>query len=185
MVLESSTQSPKRKQVKRACTNCRTAKTGCSNSRPCKRCLSLKIGHLCSDAPPKKKTDSQFSSRSFDSITPVFATNIPPLLASPLIPEVSTTSSFSQHFPIHDNAHNINPSIGHLNSSAKSHGTQQSIFSQTPMPLFPIMPNQHPNHPQPQQHMSYTHCTEPVYPQMNGSYNIHPQNLTFQGDWQF
>jgi len=46
----------RRKQAKKACLHCRRTKTGCSDERPCKRCVTLGIGDTCRDAPKKDKT---------------------------------------------------------------------------------------------------------------------------------
>lgn len=46
----------KRKQVERACANCRRSKTACSSSRPCHRCIKLDIADSCVDAPRKRRT---------------------------------------------------------------------------------------------------------------------------------
>lgn len=40
----------KRKQVKRACLNCRIAHTCCDDYRPCRQCVRLGIAHACVDA---------------------------------------------------------------------------------------------------------------------------------------
>eukprot|EP01089_Gocevia_fonbrunei_P001457 TRINITY_DN1133_c0_g1_i1.p1 TRINITY_DN1133_c0_g1~~TRINITY_DN1133_c0_g1_i1.p1 ORF type:complete len:266 (+),score=33.52 TRINITY_DN1133_c0_g1_i1:120-917(+) len=46
----------KRKQVKRACSNCRKAHAGCDESRPCKRCTGSGKDDTCCDVPRKKRT---------------------------------------------------------------------------------------------------------------------------------
>eukprot|EP00761_Pharyngomonas_kirbyi_P003625 gb/GECH01003629.1/.p1 GENE.gb/GECH01003629.1/~~gb/GECH01003629.1/.p1 ORF type:complete len:748 (+),score=179.23 gb/GECH01003629.1/:1-2244(+) len=45
----------KRKQVKKACTNCRRTHMSCDDSRPCKRCVKLGIGDQCKDGESKKR----------------------------------------------------------------------------------------------------------------------------------
>lgn len=47
---------PKRKQVGRACSNCRQSKTACDDNRPCTRCTNRGIGHSCIDAPKKRRS---------------------------------------------------------------------------------------------------------------------------------
>lgn len=49
--------APRRRQVQRACVNCRRSKTGCSHQRPCKRCVNLGIGDTCVDAPRKRRRE--------------------------------------------------------------------------------------------------------------------------------
>lgn len=51
-----SPTKPKRKQVGRACSNCRHSKTACDESRPCSRCVARGMGATCVDAPKKKRT---------------------------------------------------------------------------------------------------------------------------------
>ena len=46
----------KRKQVGRACANCRKSKTACSETRPCSRCVSHNVPDQCVDAPRKRRT---------------------------------------------------------------------------------------------------------------------------------
>lgn len=53
----SERKAPRRKQVRRACVNCRRSKTGCSHERPCRRCVNLNIGDSCVDAPRKRRRD--------------------------------------------------------------------------------------------------------------------------------
>lgn len=47
---------PKRKQVGRACSNCRHSKTACDEARPCTRCVARGMGATCVDAPKKRRT---------------------------------------------------------------------------------------------------------------------------------
>eukprot|EP01088_Endostelium_zonatum_P009579 TRINITY_DN22843_c0_g1_i1.p1 TRINITY_DN22843_c0_g1~~TRINITY_DN22843_c0_g1_i1.p1 ORF type:complete len:396 (-),score=60.10 TRINITY_DN22843_c0_g1_i1:294-1481(-) len=46
----------KRKQVKQACINCRSAHAGCEDQRPCSRCIRLGRQNSCQDAPRKKRS---------------------------------------------------------------------------------------------------------------------------------
>ena len=52
-----TTSSPlkKRRQVGRACSNCRRSKTACADVRPCPRCVSHGLAECCVDAPKKRK----------------------------------------------------------------------------------------------------------------------------------
>mmetsp|Transcript_23399 Transcript_23399/g.39986 ORF Transcript_23399/g.39986 Transcript_23399/m.39986 type:complete len:203 (+) Transcript_23399:49-657(+) len=50
------TSTPKRKQVRLACTSCRKSKTGCDEQRPCRRCVARGKADTCSDAPKKRRT---------------------------------------------------------------------------------------------------------------------------------
>jgi len=50
--------SEKKKRDKlaaRACVLCNQAHTACDNARPCKRCVSKGISHLCRDSEPRKR----------------------------------------------------------------------------------------------------------------------------------
>jgi hypothetical protein len=50
----------KRKQVKRACVNCRSAHTGCDHERPCKRCTTHGLEDSCCDQKKKvSKTEEK------------------------------------------------------------------------------------------------------------------------------
>jgi len=46
---------PKRKQVKRACSNCRKSHSGCNDLRPCSRCVENGLEATCADVPRKKR----------------------------------------------------------------------------------------------------------------------------------
>jgi len=46
----------RRKQVDRACNNCRRSKTACSIERPCKRCCTHGLQDSCFDAPRKRRS---------------------------------------------------------------------------------------------------------------------------------
>ncbi|CAH7687387.1 expressed protein [Phakopsora pachyrhizi] len=48
-------QHQKRKQVKRACMNCQKACKGCSDNRPCPRCILHGLSDTCFDAPRKSE----------------------------------------------------------------------------------------------------------------------------------
>jgi len=52
----------RRRQVQRACVNCRRSKTGCSHERPCRRCVNLGIGDSCVDAPRKRRREKSSKS---------------------------------------------------------------------------------------------------------------------------
>jgi len=59
--------SAKRKQVKRACENCRKAHSGCDEERPCHRCKKRGEEDKCLDMPRKKRkrtNDKNFARRS-------------------------------------------------------------------------------------------------------------------------
>jgi len=45
----------RRNQAKRACKSCRKSHSACGAERPCRRCVSKGLGHLCVDAPKKRK----------------------------------------------------------------------------------------------------------------------------------
>eukprot|EP01088_Endostelium_zonatum_P014695 TRINITY_DN331_c0_g1_i1.p1 TRINITY_DN331_c0_g1~~TRINITY_DN331_c0_g1_i1.p1 ORF type:complete len:449 (-),score=107.38 TRINITY_DN331_c0_g1_i1:244-1590(-) len=49
----------KRKQVKRACSNCRKAHAGCDENRPCRRCVGGGKENSCKDVPRKKRSRSR------------------------------------------------------------------------------------------------------------------------------
>ncbi|KAF0979928.1 hypothetical protein FDP41_001081 [Naegleria fowleri] len=55
----SKTKTPRKPYVKRACVNCKQSHAACDDSRPCKRCVSLKIEDQCVDAVRKKPSNSQ------------------------------------------------------------------------------------------------------------------------------
>lgn len=40
-----------RKRVRKACLHCKRAKTSCSESRPCNRCVRLHLSDTCIDPP--------------------------------------------------------------------------------------------------------------------------------------
>lgn len=44
-----------RRKTARACNHCNKAHMTCDDHRPCQRCVSRGLGHLCVDAPRKKK----------------------------------------------------------------------------------------------------------------------------------
>ena len=46
----------RRPQVKLACMNCRRQHAGCTESRPCERCIRLGLAASCEDMPRKKRT---------------------------------------------------------------------------------------------------------------------------------
>jgi len=57
-ILQAATfkqRRPKRKQVKRACTNCRKSHSGCDDLRPCSRCTDNGLEASCEDVPRKKR----------------------------------------------------------------------------------------------------------------------------------
>jgi len=53
------TATKKRSQVRRACSACRRSKTGCSDIRPCPRCVLHGIADTCVDAPMKRRRRSK------------------------------------------------------------------------------------------------------------------------------
>jgi hypothetical protein len=66
MMVESATDVPqpssaakdrkrREKLAARACVLCNQAHTACDDERPCKRCVSKNIAHLCRDAEPRKR----------------------------------------------------------------------------------------------------------------------------------
>lgn len=65
--ISSRTNQPKRKQVARACSNCRKVHTACDSHRPCKRCILY--GLNCIDPPRKKREPKK------PKIEPVIPTN--------------------------------------------------------------------------------------------------------------
>ncbi|KAI8886646.1 hypothetical protein K501DRAFT_177150 [Backusella circina FSU 941] len=50
-----STQAPKRKQVKNACTNCQKACKKCDDARPCPRCIKYGIADTCVNSVRKER----------------------------------------------------------------------------------------------------------------------------------
>lgn len=46
----------RRPQVKLACMNCRRQHAGCTDSRPCERCVRLGMAATCEDMPRKKRS---------------------------------------------------------------------------------------------------------------------------------
>ena len=54
----------KRQQVSRACSNCRKAKTACSNHRPCQRCVKFNLQSSCEDAPRKQRANTDKKPKS-------------------------------------------------------------------------------------------------------------------------
>jgi len=59
--VETDPDKKKRFQVKKACTNCRSSHTACSEGRPCERCISRKIEETCKDIPRKKRVSKSGS----------------------------------------------------------------------------------------------------------------------------
>lgn len=55
IVLPTKQKRPKRKQVKRACSNCRKSHSGCDDLRPCSRCIDNGLESSCADVPRKKR----------------------------------------------------------------------------------------------------------------------------------
>eukprot|EP01090_Pellita_catalonica_P004225 TRINITY_DN14063_c0_g1_i1.p1 TRINITY_DN14063_c0_g1~~TRINITY_DN14063_c0_g1_i1.p1 ORF type:complete len:248 (-),score=16.31 TRINITY_DN14063_c0_g1_i1:110-853(-) len=53
-----------RRQVKRACNNCRRSHTKCENKRPCSRCTHLKMADSCADRPLKATGKKRKASES-------------------------------------------------------------------------------------------------------------------------
>ncbi|EIE78958.1 hypothetical protein RO3G_03663 [Rhizopus delemar RA 99-880] len=51
----STTASPKRKQVKNACTNCQKACKKCDDARPCPRCIKYGIADTCVNSVRKER----------------------------------------------------------------------------------------------------------------------------------
>lgn len=136
---EYSTSKPKRKQAKRACTKCRAAKAGCSDSRPCRRCISLNIGHLCSDAPAKPKNGD---TKAFDSITPLFSTHNSPIPSLPSLNSQETTSSLFGETTF-DNFTNMHPTKTNFDTQ----GLIMSPIDASRLSL-PILPAQQQQNPQ-------------------------------------
>jgi len=98
----------KRKQVKRACINCRKSKTGCEDKRPCSRCIQLGISNTCTDAPCHKIQNTK-------SISPSLPTNsqIPLPVNNPSntkIPQNQNIYLPQQYKNISD-PHNVNQSF--------------------------------------------------------------------------
>jgi len=59
--------STKRKQVKRACSNCRKAHAGCDENRPCRRCVGGGKELTCKDVPRKKRTRARIKKEKSSS----------------------------------------------------------------------------------------------------------------------
>jgi PAS domain S-box-containing protein len=54
--MQNNTEEPtRRKQVRKACTNCRKAHACCDEQRPCLRCVNLGLSSECVDAENKKR----------------------------------------------------------------------------------------------------------------------------------
>ena len=62
--IDLSDNTKKRKVSKVACTNCRTSKVACDESRPCKRCVKLKLDDSCIDHYPKRRGRKSNKNRS-------------------------------------------------------------------------------------------------------------------------
>lgn len=45
----------KKPQAKVACTNCRRQHAGCTDGRPCERCVRMGLSATCEDTPKKKR----------------------------------------------------------------------------------------------------------------------------------
>eukprot|EP01129_Flabellula_baltica_P014822 TRINITY_DN7218_c0_g1_i1.p1 TRINITY_DN7218_c0_g1~~TRINITY_DN7218_c0_g1_i1.p1 ORF type:complete len:297 (-),score=44.69 TRINITY_DN7218_c0_g1_i1:62-952(-) len=58
----------KRKQVKRACTNCRKKHTACDDERPCQQCVRSGCADTCRDSP-RKKRKSAYNEHVFSNET--------------------------------------------------------------------------------------------------------------------
>lgn len=65
----------KRKQVRRACLRCRKAKAGCSNERPCNRCVRLGIPDQCKD-DIKSNTFITYTPSSSPPLDDIPSTNV-------------------------------------------------------------------------------------------------------------
>ena len=46
----------KKPQAKVACTNCRRQHAGCTDGRPCERCVRMGLAATCEDTPKKKRS---------------------------------------------------------------------------------------------------------------------------------
>jgi PAS domain-containing protein len=53
--MDTNDEDAKRRQVRRACTNCRKAHACCDEQRPCQRCINLGVIDECKDAENKKR----------------------------------------------------------------------------------------------------------------------------------
>ncbi|KAG2389444.1 hypothetical protein C9374_014004 [Naegleria lovaniensis] len=63
----NKTKTPRKPYVKRACVNCKQSHAACDDSRPCKRCISLKLEDQCVDAVRKKSTSQKRKINSKES----------------------------------------------------------------------------------------------------------------------
>lgn len=69
---ESSKKKKRGKYSKRACIPCKKAHSACDSGRPCKRCLSLGLGHLCQDAErkkPRRRPAEEPNRQTYSSLT--------------------------------------------------------------------------------------------------------------------
>jgi hypothetical protein len=70
----------KRKQVKRACLNCRIAHTCCDDYRPCRHCIHLGIAHACVDASARRRGKKRTTSTDESPLEKKPKTESPPKL---------------------------------------------------------------------------------------------------------
>lgn len=54
-LLQAGEKKKRDKLAARACVLCNQAHTACDNARPCRRCVSKGIAHLCRDSEPRKR----------------------------------------------------------------------------------------------------------------------------------
>lgn len=175
---EDISQKPKRKQAKRACTKCRSAKAGCSDTRPCNRCVSLNIGHLCSDAPPKLKNGE--NQTAFDSITPLFASNTPPI---PSFPNFNHPNYNSQEYSLFRETNFENFTLMSPKTDFDTQGLVMSPIdgSRLSLPILPQQQQPQP-HPQPQHHVTYSNLS-PTNQEQNFGINNENQNESYHSSF--
>jgi len=58
-VIPGKSVAKKRKQVKKACVNCRKSHSACDVERPCRRCIETNQADNCFDIPRKNKAKKQ------------------------------------------------------------------------------------------------------------------------------
>ena len=65
--IQKARRSAKRKRAAVACSRCKAGKIKCSEYRPCKQCVILKVAHSCSNTNAGAKTSPSGETRRIDS----------------------------------------------------------------------------------------------------------------------
>lgn len=157
--------TPKRSQVSKACSNCRSMHAACGLERPCNRCIDNGLQNSCHDIPRKKRvtrkrhqpdsTSSIFPKSQVPKFTPSSTPSVHTsgeqssyLLTSMISPTYISSSSHSSFSPYSPTFRFRSPQIGEsANSSNNSQRTSKtnllsisSILSNDFPPSDPKLP---------------------------------------------